>query len=39
MHFPTHELEFLEEALRTVIKCREVLKWTYAMAYMKEDQW
>lgn len=32
-HYPIAELDFLEEALEEVIRCRKVLKWTYAYGY------
>ena len=35
MEYPPSELEFLEKGLQAVIKCREVLKWTYAYGYYK----
>ena len=36
--YPIGELEFLEEALIEVIRCRRVLKWTYAYGYYLEDE-
>jgi ariadne-1 len=35
--YPIAELTFLETALDIVIKCRKVLKWTYAYGYYLED--
>jgi len=32
-HFPLAELEFLREAVDEVIKCRQVLKYTYVYGY------
>ena len=32
-HYPDAELKFLSNACLTVIKCRNVLKWTYAYGY------
>ena len=32
-NYPPKELEFLESGCDTVIKCRDVLKWTYAYGY------
>lgn len=35
-NYPPSELEFLEEAINEVIKCRQVLKYTYVHGfYMK----
>ncbi len=31
--YPPSELEFLEEAINEVIRCRQVLKFTYVYAY------
>ena len=36
--YPIAELEFLNEALHEVIRCRKVLKWTYAYGYYLEDE-
>ena len=35
--YPVAELTFLETALDIVIKCRKVLKWTYAYGFYLED--
>lgn len=31
--YPLSELEFLEEAINEVIRCRQVLKYTYVFGY------
>jgi hypothetical protein len=37
--YPLMELEFLEEAINEVIRCRQVLKYTYAYGYfLKKDK-
>jgi ariadne-1 len=36
--YPIAELNFLKEALIEVIRCRKVLKWTYAYGYYLEDE-
>lgn len=37
--YPLMELEFLEEAVNEVIRCRQVLKYTYAYGYfLKNDK-
>ncbi len=37
--YPLQELEFLEEAVNEVIRCRQVLKYTYAYGYfLKNDK-
>uniref|UniRef100_A0A7S3I6P3 Uncharacterized protein n=1 Tax=Favella ehrenbergii TaxID=182087 RepID=A0A7S3I6P3_9SPIT len=33
MGYPSTELEFLEKGVKAVIKCREILKWTYAYSF------
>ena len=35
-NYPPKELEFLENGCITVIKCREILKWTYAFGYYND---
>ena len=32
-HYPLMQLEFLEKAVNEVIRCRKVLKYTYAYCY------
>ena len=34
--YPAAELEFLTEGCDAVIKCREILKWTYVYGYYKD---
>mmetsp|Transcript_23982 Transcript_23982/g.32149 ORF Transcript_23982/g.32149 Transcript_23982/m.32149 type:complete len:85 (+) Transcript_23982:1158-1412(+) len=34
--FPAAELEFLVDGYEAVIKCREILKWTYAFGFYKD---
>jgi ariadne-1 len=36
--YPIAELGFLEEALQEVVRCRKVLKWTYAYAFYLQDE-
>lgn len=36
--YPIAELTFLNTALEEVIKCRKVLKWTYAYGFYLEDE-
>lgn len=36
--YPIAELGFLQEALQEVIRCRKVLKWTYAYGFYLEDE-
>jgi len=36
--YPPNELEFLEEAINEVIKCRQVLKFTYVYGYYMTNQ-
>ena len=38
MGYPPSELVFLENGLKAVIKCREILKWTYAYGYYKKEE-
>ena len=35
--YPMSELEFLQMAVDEVIKCRQVLKWTYVFAFYLLD--
>ena len=35
--YPMNELEFMVEAVEEVIKCRHVLKWTYAFGYCLDE--
>lgn len=37
-YYPIAELTFLETALDEVIRCRKVLKWTYAYGFYLEDE-
>lgn len=39
MNYPWQETVFLTAACRTVIECRNVLKWTYAIAFFKGKEW
>lgn len=39
MSYPWQETEFLPNACRTVIECRNVLKWTYALAFFRGKYW
>ena len=34
--FPAVELEFITEGCTAVIKCREILKWTYVYSFYKD---
>jgi ariadne-1 len=36
--YPIAELMFMEEALEEVIRCRKVLKWTYAFGFYLKDE-
>lgn len=36
--YPIAELTFMEEALEEVVRCRKVLKWTYAYGFYLEDE-
>lgn len=36
--YPIAELGFLREALSEVVRCRKVLKWTYAFGFYLEDE-
>lgn len=36
-HYPLAELEFLEEAINEVIRCRQVLKYTYVYGYFLQN--
>jgi ariadne-1 len=35
--YPLAELEFLKQGLQEVIRCRQVLKWTYAYGFYLKD--
>ncbi len=37
-NYPPSELEFLDEAINEVIKCRQVLKFTYVYGYFMKNQ-
>ena len=37
-HYPIAELDFLKEGLEEVVRCRKVLKWTYAYGFFLEDE-
>lgn len=37
-NYPIAELDFLNEALTEVVRCRKVLKWTYAFGYYLENE-
>ena len=34
-NYPSSELAFFEEAANNIIKCRQVLSWTYAMMFFE----
>jgi len=36
--YPPVELEFIELGVRAVIKCREILKWTYVYGFYRDKQ-
>jgi ariadne-1 len=36
--YPMNELEFLEEAVSEVVRCRQVLKFTYVYGYYLQNQ-
>ena len=36
--YPIQELEFLDEAINEIIRCRQVLKFTYVYGFYLEEQ-
>ena len=38
-NYPAAELNFFEECSNIIIQCRQVLKWTYPIAYYAEKEW